>query len=95
MRGANFSRLRGVSGEGPKSAPRSPPVNDELVEVEVVDSDSEGAIGAARSEEPAELDRPTTVGDVVDGAKDVAQSLGTGARRLIDRGRFRKARITR
>ncbi|MBK8013692.1 MAG: hypothetical protein IPK13_20370 [Deltaproteobacteria bacterium] len=38
---------------------------------------------------------PVTVGDLVDGAKGVIESVGTTARRLVDRGRYRKLRISR
>jgi tetratricopeptide (TPR) repeat protein len=40
-------------------------------------------------------DDPMTVGDIVDGVSNAAETLGTHARRLIDRGRYRKVRISR
>jgi hypothetical protein len=38
---------------------------------------------------------PLTVGEIFDGAKEVVDDVSTQARRLIDRGRYRKLRITR
>ena len=44
----------------------------------------------------AELEKgPVTVGDLVDGTVDTATFLATSAKRLVDRGRYRKLRISR
>jgi tetratricopeptide (TPR) repeat protein len=46
--------------------------------------------------EPAPVEEgPLTIGEIVDGAKDVIDDVSTHARRLIDRGRYRKLRVTR
>ncbi|MBI4817871.1 MAG: hypothetical protein HY791_16545 [Deltaproteobacteria bacterium] len=49
----------------------------------------------AKVAERVEVDKAVTVGELVDGVKDVAGTLASGARRLVDRGRYRKVRITR
>ena len=64
----------------------------EVTIVEVEDSD-EGALRT--SEEATELERPVTVGELVDGASTALTQVGTSARRLVDQGRHRKVRITR
>jgi tetratricopeptide (TPR) repeat protein len=38
---------------------------------------------------------PVTVGEIVDGAKGAIDAVGTAAKRLVDRGRYRKVRISR
>lgn len=66
-------------------------------------TDDEGALEAVDADAPAEgeggeaapPEGPLTVGEIVDGAREVLDDVSTHARRLIDRGRFRKLRITR
>lgn len=60
----------------------------EIIEVEVEEIDAE------LTEAPAE-DLPVTVGDVMDGARDVVGNMTSGIRRIVDRGRYRKVRVTR
>jgi tetratricopeptide (TPR) repeat protein len=43
----------------------------------------------------APADDPKTVGDVFDDAKDLVGGVATGIKRIVDRGRYRKVRITR
>lgn len=47
------------------------------------------------SADPMASGGPLTVGEIVDGAVGAASVIGTGARRIFDRGRYRKVRITR
>lgn len=42
-----------------------------------------------------ELPGPVTVGQLVEGARKGVSQVGTTARRLVDRGRYRKVRISR
>ena len=44
---------------------------------------------------PIDDDAPLTVGQIAAGAKDVLDDVATTARRLVDRGRYRKLRISR
>lgn len=72
----------------------------ERVEAEVVDDDgtAEPVSVVERGEtELAEedVDGPVTVGDLAEGAKGLVGDLTTQARRLVDRGRYRKLRISR
>ena len=76
-----------MTGEAPKSAPGSPGVPVEEVAVEAV---------SVEEDPEAELEKgPVTVGDLVDGTVDAATFLATSAKRLVDRGRYRKLRISR
>lgn len=78
---------RRLTGEAPKSGPGSQgvPVEEAAVEAVSVEEDPE-----------AELDKgPVTVGDLMDGTVDAATFLATSAKRLVDRGRYRKLRISR
>lgn len=59
----------------------------EIVEVEIEEIETE------LTEAPEDL--PVTVGDVMDGAKDLVGNMSTGIRRFVDRGRYRKVRVTR
>lgn len=45
--------------------------------------------------EPVDLQGPVTVGEIVEGAAKIVDGVATGARRLVDRGRYRKVRISR
>ncbi len=45
--------------------------------------------------EPKALDRPVTVGELMDGASKALSNASTSARRLVDQGRYRKVRISR
>lgn len=54
-----------------------------------LDSPEEPAIRAQRVEDPL------TVGEMVQGAKEILDDVQVTARRLIDRGRYRKVRISR
>lgn len=54
----------------------------------------------AENETPLIVERideevPLTVGDLVDGARSIFGEVATSARRLVDRGRYRKVRISR
>ncbi len=53
------------------------------------------SLDAPADERPDALDEPVTVGDLVDGAKRAASQAGVTAKRWVDRGRFRKVRISR
>ncbi|MCA9550189.1 MAG: hypothetical protein KC933_09145 [Myxococcales bacterium] len=69
----------------------------EVVEAEVVEA--EDAL-APRDDDDAlteapESAGPMTVGDIVDGASNAIEAVGSTARRWIDRGRYRKVRISR
>jgi tetratricopeptide (TPR) repeat protein len=82
-----------VAGEGEQRKKGSP---------EVTASDSEPSeIVAVEIEEAEDVElqpieeNPMTVGDVVDGAKDLVGNVATGIRRLVDKGRYRKIRVTR
>ena len=51
---------------------------------------------AEPTEQGGELEPgPVTVGDLVEGAKQAVDTVGTTARRLVDQGRYRKVRISR
>lgn len=66
------------------------------VEVEAVEEALEPLREAAEVAPVAEeLRGPMTVGDVMDGANRVFSGVGTSAKRLFDRGRYRKVRISR
>jgi tetratricopeptide (TPR) repeat protein len=82
-----------VAGEGGQRKTGSPEVaasdNHELVEVEVEEAED------VASELTEAEEAPLTVGDMVDGAKDLVGNLGTGIRRIVDKGRYRKIRVTR
>ena len=45
--------------------------------------------------EPIEPGGPMTIGQLVEGARDVLDDVATSARRMVDRGRYRKVRISR
>ncbi len=60
----------------------------ELVEVEVEEAED---LQVELRPEPG----PVTVGDVMDGAKDLVGNMATGIRRAVDKGRYRKIRVTR
>lgn len=64
------------------------------VEAEPVDDDAL-ARGTAESPAAQAPEGPLTVGDVVRGAQSLATRFGTGTRRWVDRGRYRKVRISR
>ena len=73
--------------------PKEPerPHDVEVVEVESVEAlpaESDPAL-------PIRDEGPMTVGDVVDGVGGFMTSVGTRARRLFDRGRYRKVRVSR
>jgi tetratricopeptide (TPR) repeat protein len=55
---------------------------------------SDEELGPPVRAEPVE-ESAVTVGELVDGAQKILGDLGTSARRLIDRGRYRKVRISR
>lgn len=81
-----------MTGEGEQQKNGSPEVtateeSSELVEVEVEETED-------RELQPTE-EVPITVGDVVDGARDLVGNIGTGIKRLVDKGRYRKVRVTR
>ncbi|MCC7383951.1 MAG: tetratricopeptide repeat protein [Deltaproteobacteria bacterium] len=64
--------------------------------------DKQAALTPAAPEEPAipaepvpADDAPLTVGELVDGAREMIGEVSTAARRLVDRGRYRKLRISR
>lgn len=72
---------------------KEPKKDDATLEVEVeVYEDGEEWLAEAGSKE---LDRPVTVGELVEGASKAINQAGTTARRLVDQGRHRKVRITR
>ncbi len=69
----------------------------ELVEVEVEEAEELAGrreAGALADDAAADA-RAVTVGELLDGARSALESAGTSARRLLDRGRYRKVRISR
>lgn len=56
---------------------------------------TDSAIVEVELTEEHALDRPVTVGELMDGASRALSNVGTSARRLVDQGRHRKVRITR
>lgn len=64
-----------------------------MVEVEVVEEDDASPL--AEAEEERAIEKPMTVGELVDGASKALNQAGTTAKRLVDQGRHRKVRITR
>lgn len=82
-------RARG-SNKVPNSVPNEQP--REVVAVEEADDDEGAAVVETEGEED---DRALTVGDIADGIENAADSIATHAKRLIDRGRYRKVRISR
>ena len=64
-----------------------------------MDPGASGDLGRSpENEEPIvaeRVDGPVTVNDLVDGAQRVIDSVTVGTRRVVDRGRYRKLRITR
>jgi tetratricopeptide (TPR) repeat protein len=81
----------------PKNAPKrngdivvtATPVEDEA-ELEAREGPDELDAEAEREEEG-----PLTIGEIVDGASKVLDDVTTSARRMFDRGRYRKIRISR
>lgn len=73
------------------------PGQNEVVSVETAEDDEGAAVVETEGEELEGRDpnEALTIGDIADGVTNVAESLGTHARRLIDRGRYRKVRISR
>ncbi len=64
--------------------------------MEVVDEEGFEGDGPLAAPVDGELEQaPTTVGDIVEGARDAVSTVGSSARRLFDRGRYRKVRVTR
>lgn len=63
---------------------------DDLEVVEPVDEE----LDPAADELPRDMG-PVTVGDLVEGARGLAVRFGTSTRRWVDRGRYRKVRVTR
>lgn len=86
-------RARG-SNKVPESNSGSRPDQREVVSVEEAEDDEGAAVVESEDEALAE-NGPLTIGDIADGVTNAAESLGTHARRLIDRGRYRKVRISR
>lgn len=65
----------------------------QLVEIEEVEEVDDLA---ARDDAPiSERKEAVTVGELVEGANRMIDNVGTSAKRLFDRGRYRKVRITR
>lgn len=94
-----------MSGEddGPRRGfSRVPPKKDKhLIEVDAtpITEDAE-AEGGSEPDVEVEAERddpqgPLTLGEIVDGANKMIDDVSTQARRLIDRGRYRKVRISR
>lgn len=76
------------------------PTEPEVIDAEVEEVEealaappSEEALGAPA--EPLAPAGPLTVGDLVEGAVGAVGAVGAGARRFVDRGRYRKVRISR
>lgn len=71
------------------------PEEPEYIDAEVEEV-ADALSAAPHAEAPTELEaRPVTVGDLVEGAAGAVEAVGSSARRLIDRGRYRKVRISR
>lgn len=91
---ADDSASRGRSS----GRPRGPEDDRVLARAEVADDD-DGIVPATVVEAaPDAADAPVgplTVGELVDGTREAFESVASHARRLIDRGRYRKLRITR
>lgn len=64
----------------------------DIAEIEEVD---DLAPAEERLEAHRELDRPVTVGELMDGASRAFTTASTSARRIVDMGRHRKVRISR
>lgn len=75
------------------------PADSDVFDAEI--EEVEDAIVAHEEAEGAELEAapedagPMTVGELIDGTVGAVGAIGTGARRIIDRGRYRKVRISR
>jgi Flp pilus assembly protein TadD len=72
--------------------------NDDAVDAEFETPTGRQPVKAEAPPEEAEapLDAgPVTVGDLVEGARSTVSQLSTSARRMVDRGRYRKVRISR
>lgn len=86
-------------GGGSRPKPGSSGVNEEeVLEVTIVEvEESEEKESSIREAEAAEtqLERPVTVGELIDGASKALNTAGTTAKRLVDQGRHRKVRISR
>ena len=69
----------------------------EVVRVEPAEDDEGAEPRSVIEAEEVELseNEPVTIGDIVDGTKGVLDSVTKEARRIIDRGRYRKVRISR
>lgn len=87
---------RGGSSKAPSEK------KDDLVHVEaqVVDDDGTGEPVSVVEREDGEAvegedDGPVTLGELADGAKGMVGELGTQVKRLVNRGRYRKLRISR
>ena len=82
-----------MSGEGPRDPNGLPRVDERegLIIVEVVEEED----ALIEPVESSLDDAPVTVGEIVDGAKDILDGFGSGVRRMVDRGRYRKVRVTR
>ncbi|MCK6552085.1 hypothetical protein L6R52_40010 [Myxococcota bacterium] len=70
----------------------------EPVQAEVVDDDGAAEPVSVVERGETELDEdegPLTVGELAEGAKGIVDDLATQAKRFVDRGRYRKLRISR
>ena len=74
-----------------KKAPEPDVLDAEVVEIE----DALAPRAEAPLAPPAPPAGPMTVGDLMEGASSAVGAVGTTARRWIDRGRYRKVRISR
>lgn len=66
---------------------KQPPAGED----QAIEAEGEVPLRAER----VEVEGPVTVGEMVQGAKEIIDDVQTSARRLIDRGRYRKVRISR
>ncbi|MBI2378372.1 MAG: hypothetical protein HYV07_30515 [Deltaproteobacteria bacterium] len=68
-----------------------PEKSDEGLERRGDDEEDSPAVVAERVSE----DKPVTVGELVENMRGAAEMIASGAKRLVDRGRYRKVRISR
>jgi tetratricopeptide (TPR) repeat protein len=99
MAGEDTGSSRGskdVPDREPDATPRTKQNKGaEVVRVEVVEDDESATPFSVTEAEEADLtEAAVTLGEIVDGTKEVFDTVAVHARRLIDRGRYRKIRIS-
>jgi len=97
--GEDEGRPRGSTKvTSPKNAPKQ---NSDIVVTATPVEDEEDALSPREdpdeieAEAEKEIEGPLTIGEIVDGASKVFDGVTTTAKRIFDRGRYRKIRISR